>query len=200
MNIGIDIDGVINDLESYHLDYGSKFCYENQLECSLKIKEYKIKNIFSWSDNTYQAFMHEYYYCFLLTSEYLRTHVAEVINNLSRKHRIFILTGRVDRDIPNSNNQSIYTVSKQWLDSNEIYYDQLLITNWDKREAIKNYNIQIMIEDNPQFFKLVSNDPDTLFLCYDAPYNKNISFKNLYRVYSWYGILNVINNLEVDYE
>jgi len=200
MNIGIDIDGVINDLERYHLDYGSKFCSENHINYSLKVQEYKIKNAFGWTDQTYRAFMHEYYHYFLTTSVYLRVHAAEVIRTLSWNHNIFILTARVDKDLPASTNQSMYTVSKHWLDCNEIYYNQLLVTHWDKRDAIKNLNIQIMIEDNPQFLELVSNYTNILFLCYNAHYNEHLSFANLHRVYSWYDILNVINNLEVAHE
>lgn len=31
LRIGIDIDGVINDLERFHLDYGTRYCFENNL-------------------------------------------------------------------------------------------------------------------------------------------------------------------------
>ena len=38
MKIGIDIDGVLTDIEQWQLDYGSKFYYENY---GLEIKNYK---------------------------------------------------------------------------------------------------------------------------------------------------------------
>ena len=38
MKIGIDIDGVLTDIEQWQLDYGSKFFYEKY---GLKIKNYK---------------------------------------------------------------------------------------------------------------------------------------------------------------
>ena len=38
MKIGIDIDGVLTDIEQWQLDYGSKFYYENYC---LEIKNYK---------------------------------------------------------------------------------------------------------------------------------------------------------------
>ena len=31
MKIGIDIDGVLTDLVTFHLDYGIKYAYENNL-------------------------------------------------------------------------------------------------------------------------------------------------------------------------
>ena len=38
MKIGIDIDGVLTDIEQWQLDYGSKFYYEKY---GLEIKNYK---------------------------------------------------------------------------------------------------------------------------------------------------------------
>ena len=44
MKIGIDIDGVLTDIEQWQLDYGSKFYYENY---GLEIKNYFIIMNFS---------------------------------------------------------------------------------------------------------------------------------------------------------
>ena len=37
MNIGIDIDGVLTDIEKFMIDYGTKFCLEEGLEVNIKV-------------------------------------------------------------------------------------------------------------------------------------------------------------------
>ena len=38
MNIGIDIDGVLLDLERFAIDYGTKFCIEENLDIKINIQ------------------------------------------------------------------------------------------------------------------------------------------------------------------
>ena len=40
MKIGIDIDGVLIDLERYVIDYGTKMCVEKQWKINLKLDEW----------------------------------------------------------------------------------------------------------------------------------------------------------------
>ena len=35
MRIGIDIDGVLTDIETFWLDYGSKYCVENNIPLNI---------------------------------------------------------------------------------------------------------------------------------------------------------------------
>ena len=44
MRIGIDLDGVITDIARFVIDYGTKFCYENNLEYKLNVGEYDESN------------------------------------------------------------------------------------------------------------------------------------------------------------
>ena len=41
MKIGIDIDGVLTDIEKWQLDYGSKFYYENYNKGIVNYKGYE---------------------------------------------------------------------------------------------------------------------------------------------------------------
>lgn len=60
MNIGIDIDGVLNEQYNFCIEYGSKYCTE--------IKKYYLKNIdkinttemFEWSDEVAYKFWNKY--------------------------------------------------------------------------------------------------------------------------------------------
>ena len=46
MNIGIDIDGVLADLERYILDCGTKFNVEEGIKTKLKLWQQKIMTIY----------------------------------------------------------------------------------------------------------------------------------------------------------
>ena len=56
MHIGIDIDGVLNNLDEYHIIQGSKFCYENNLPLDLHIEKYKLRSKFNWDKATERQF------------------------------------------------------------------------------------------------------------------------------------------------
>lgn len=64
MNIGIDIDGVINNLDEYHIVEGTKFCYENMLPFNFHINEYKLRNKFNWDRKMEQQFYLQNYMFF----------------------------------------------------------------------------------------------------------------------------------------
>lgn len=40
MKIGIDIDGVLQNMQEFILDYGAKFCYENNIKFEIHDDEY----------------------------------------------------------------------------------------------------------------------------------------------------------------
>lgn len=47
MRIGIDIDGVLTDIEQWQLDYGSKFYYEKYRKNIVNFKGYETTDIFN---------------------------------------------------------------------------------------------------------------------------------------------------------
>ena len=49
MNIGIDVDGVLVDLETKMLTYGTKFSVESNLNIEIKPEEYWETKKFNWS-------------------------------------------------------------------------------------------------------------------------------------------------------
>ena len=47
MKIGIDIDGVLTDIEQWQLDYGSKFVFEQYHKGIINSEGYDIEEIFN---------------------------------------------------------------------------------------------------------------------------------------------------------
>ncbi len=194
MNIGIDIDGVINNLDEYHIVEGTKFCYENMLPFNFHINEYKLRNKFNWDRKMEQQFYLQNYMFFLTTSQYLRPGAKDVIQKLYKNHNIFIITSRQNKDIPEHIETSISDITTQWLHNNCLPYNQLIFTTSDKSETLIKEEITLMIEDNPEYLKQVSDIPIN-FLCFNTNYNLNKFPANVSRIYSWYEILIYIENI-----
>ena len=94
MKIGIDIDGVLTDIEQWQLDYGSKFFYEKY---GLKIKNYKgyeTKEIFDVDIKLDDEFWNKYFREYSINVE-ARKFANEVIDKLKEDgHEIYIITAR----------------------------------------------------------------------------------------------------------
>ena len=68
MRIGIDIDGVLTDIEQWQLDYGSKFYFEKYNKQILDNEGYETTDIFKVDANFYiQSYYYlALYFCFLV--------------------------------------------------------------------------------------------------------------------------------------
>ncbi len=193
MNIGIDIDGVINNLDEFHIAAGTKFCYKHRLPYDMHIEKYKIREKFDWDKTIERSFYQENYLKFLTSNTYLRPYVSEAIHILHKKHNIIIITAREEKDIPSHLNLSMEELTKCWLKDNSILYDKLIFSEVDKTDIIISEKIDLMIEDNPYYLLGISGIQID-FLCFDANYNRQVLSSNIYRVYSWYDILSFMEN------
>lgn len=194
INIGIDIDGVINDLSLFHIACGTKFCYEQELYPHINATEMDSMDIFKWEKEIDNQFWKEYYSELIISKDFIRPYVADVTEILHKdKHRIYIISARHDKDLPVQETQSMYQLTKNCLDFNHIYYDDLILTS-DKWKCILELNVDVMIEDNPTFFTENITSSCNI-LCFDTPYNKSINSQNIVRVYSWFDILNKIKQI-----
>ena len=184
MRIGIDIDGCITDIARFVADYGTKFCYENNIKYVLKEDEYDESKALGISYEETEKFWNKYlpYY----SIEYKpREFVSEVINKLKENNEIYIITARDEAGLPPEYYGHMQELVKEWLKKYSINYDKLIFT--------KENNIDIMIEDSP--YNLIDISNKIQVMCFDNPYNKKIEGENIIRVYSWYDILSKINNI-----
>ena len=60
MKIGIDIDGVLTDMERFLLDHATKFCKENNLPINVKIDNYDERIAFGWTEEQTIKFWNQY--------------------------------------------------------------------------------------------------------------------------------------------
>lgn len=193
MRIGIDIDGVLTDIERFLADYGTKFCIENNLPINIIEGEYDEKKTFNWTEEQTIKFWNEYivYYA----TEYLpREFAPEVINKLKKdEHEIYIITARNDYGVPKEYSGKMKELVSKWLKDNNICYDKIIYTEGSKLPYCVGNYIEIMIEDSPKNIKDLSTKIPVL--CFNCKYNQNVKGKKITRVYSWYDVYSKIKEM-----
>lgn len=192
MRIGIDIDGVLMDIERFIIDYGTKFCMENNLPINIKIGEYDECKMLNIEQEQAIKFWNEYlvYYA----TEYSpREFAPEIIKRLKEEgHEIYIVTGRNDYGLPKEYVGKMKEITEKWLKDNNIYYDKIIFTEGSKLPYCVGNYIETMIEDWDKVAKDVSTKIPVL--CFDCKYNESLEGENITRVYSWNDIYQKINS------
>ncbi len=190
MRIGIDIDGVLTDIEQWQLDVGGKF-FSKFNKSVLNKDGYEITKIFNVSGELDSQFWNEYLYDYV-TKEPSRKYASEVIKKLKDDgNEIYIVTARYLTDRNNEDGEKMRKIVVNWLAEQKIDYDEIIFSPEDKKENCKKYNIDIMIEDKVDNINKISSIIPVI--CFHAGYNNECKGKNIYRVYNWYDIYNLIN-------
>ncbi len=192
MNIGIDIDGVLTDVMSYQIDFGSKFYITKKGKHLTRPNQYESNEIFESSEQDDYEFWNDAIRTYLKLSP--RAFASEVINLLkSEGHQIYIITNRAENlSYCNMTKEAMMSKVKAWLKKYKIKYDKLIFSSGRKLTELAENKIDIMIEDCPA--NIEEQCKHTKVFCYDAKYNEHISHKNVTRVFSWYDIYDKIKN------
>lgn len=193
--IGVDIDGVVNDLTLFHVACGTKYCLNNNIIYTVTNNHMDSADIFQWNAHTDWLFWEQYYLHLLLRSEFIRPFVSEVTKQLINEgHTLIFITARKDQDLPANEPKSMFDITSRYLQENHIYHSDLVLSQ-SKEKVIISKHIDIMIEDNPLFFQKYSSLFNIPLLCFDTLYNTQISGMNVVRVYSWYDVLQKIHSI-----
>lgn len=188
MRIGIDIDGVLNSQYNFCIEYGTKFCNELGMYNLKNINSIDTEGMFLWGEDTAHKFWNKYRKDLVITLP-AKIYSSEVIKKLKEEgHSIYIITARKNNDdwFPETLKKDVEKITKEWLNNNNIYYDEIAFDVKNKGTYCKEKNIDIMIEDDPKNLRnLIGN---TNIIIFDYPYNRNKEFNNLTRGYSWYDI------------
>ena len=196
MRIGIDIDGVLTDVERWQLDYGSKFYYERYKKEIVDFEGYDTNQIFNVDDKLDEEFWREYFKEYSLNVE-ARKFANEVIDKLKQEgHQIYIITARGSFLSHSADVMSIeenQQIVLNWLKNNHINYDKIIFSPEDKLDICKENKIDLMIEDKVDNINKISKIIPVI--CFHAGYNKDCKNSNIIRCYSWYDIYSKINKL-----
>lgn len=184
MRIGINVDGVLTDIERWQLDYGSKYFLSNHDRTIANHKGYEAMDVFNVEEANEADFWNKYLKLYV-TKEPARPFAAEIIRKLKKENNdIFIITARKYTTEDSSDGKKMRKILLRWLKRNGIIYDKIIFTNEDKLDACIANDIDVMIEDKTDNIYNISKKLPVL--CFHANYNEGCTGPNITRCYSWY--------------
>lgn len=195
MRIGIDIDGVLVDLERAMIDYGTKICVEKDWPIELDLTEYAETKIFNWTEEQSLYFWNTYFVEYVTESQ-PRAFASDIIQKLQQEgNEIYFITARNEYGMPQEYCGKMQSLTKKWLEKYDFKYKKLIFApnNEKLQYCIKN-SIDIMVEDSPSNIEYMSNK--IKIIKFDCQYNKNVNNENIITAYSWYHIYEIIKKMQ----
>ena len=129
MNIGIDVDGVLTDMEREMLDYGTKMCVEKGMPIEIDVIEYYETDTFHWNEEQANNFWNRYLVPYVVESK-ARKYSKEIIKKLRNEgNKIYIITARDESGMPADHYGEMQQLTKEWLAKIEIEYDKKKISS-----------------------------------------------------------------------
>ena len=100
LNIGIDIDGVLTDMEREITDYATKMCVEEQIPIKVDSTQYYESDSFGWNQEQVDKFWNKYLVPYVKEAN-LRKYAKEILQKLRKEeNKIYIITARDESGMP----------------------------------------------------------------------------------------------------
>lgn len=194
MNIGIDIDGVLTDLEKAIIDFGTKMSVEEKWPIKIDVSKYWEVEALEWTQEQADKFWNKYLVEYVVESK-PRMFSEEIIEMLKKEeNNIYIITARNEYGMPPEYYGKMQELTREWLKNQDIKYDKLIFARDSEKlhQCIEN-NVEIMIEDSPNNIEDISKKIKVIK--FDCQYNKQILGANVVTAYSWYHIYDIIEKV-----
>lgn len=198
MNIGIDVDGVLVDMEGFQLKYGKLYFSEVHGKGVVNPKAYDIEQIFDCTHAERENFWQKYIWAYCLTEPPLKN-APEIISKLHDDgHKIFLITGRAHTTESGITGKLFRWMLKHWLKKNRIFYDDIVFcsekdSSTDKLDACMDKKIDVMIDDKPE--NLLALADRIKVICYPAVWNEDVESDAFIHVCDWDDIYTKIAEL-----
>ena len=152
MNVGIDIDGVLINFEE-KVRYRAEMynIIERKNSKVINTDTYKIEDTYGWSKEEWNEFSKKYLIEATIESD-IMTGAKEVINLLKKEgHKLIIISSR------GYEGEEMITIVEDKLKKENLIFDKYYWKVKDKLEIIEKENIDIMIDDNSNICKKISD-------------------------------------------
>lgn len=197
MNIGIDIDDTISETFETLLPYAQKYTIEDlkrKSEIDLRgdlSNHFYIVYVNGWNEQEAIAFW-EKHYVEILRKVNIKKFASELINKLRNEgHKIYLITARWDMKTAN-----VEDITKDWLQENNVQYDELIINASDKLSVAKEKKIDVFVDDSFKNCKAISEGMDAKVYLMNTKMNEKLNDENIKRVYSWPEVYSLISKKE----
>lgn len=191
MHIGIDLDGVLADLNGQTVQgYNKLFPDKEPL---------KFEDLASWNYLVEKRGMSKKLQTKIFnkvwrdwkdlpTVENSLSTAAVILELKAKGHTISIITHR---------HPYTHSYVPKWLNSKGILYDNLLLVS-NKTGIEKHQFVDLLVDDHPRVVEIADQYPNTFILLRNQPWNTHIEtvdILNVYRIYSLTEVPNVVGKL-----
>lgn len=190
MNLGLDIDGVLTNIEDFQFRYGIPYFKNKYQKDMVNEKGKNIRQIFDCTKEEELEFWKENLIRYAV-AEPARENAAEYTKwAYENGHHIYIITCRIFATKENYLGKLMRFIVKNWLKRNKIRYDEIIFCDEDKSEAIKKYDIRYMVDDDPDNIDALKDL--TGIICMNAKCNEHITYENVKRCYNFAEVVDYV--------
>ena len=192
MNIGIDIDDTLSQLYMLAKEELKNYMIEKNFNYKvINENPYHFTDIYDWSKQEKDDFWWEKYLT-IINNAQPQENVSQVTKQLKADgHNIYIITARSHQF-----HHDPYQESYDWLQKNNIYFDELIVNCADKSQICKEKQIDVLIDDHPTNVEVVLNAGINSWL-FSAVHNLNYNNENVKRFNNWNEIYESIKQINI---
>ena len=183
MVFGIDIDGVLTDIEHYQLEIGGRF-FKNKYHIDpVDPAGYEITDIFGMGKRGFYAFWSRHLFSYA-RKERSREGARQCLTRLADDgHSLHIITKRAMSDWRGPLGMLMRFIVRRWLKREGIPYDSITYCSGNKLREVRQFGVDAMIDDSPRIIRALMGQCD--IICFDAAYNRDITGEGIYHAGSW---------------
>lgn len=173
MNLGLDIDGVLTNIEAFQFKHGIPYFKQKYNKDVVNENGKDIKQLFECTKEEELGFWKRNLVRYAI-AEPARVNAAEYTKwAYENGHHVYIITSRIFSTKQNFLGKLMRFIVKNWLKRNKIRYDEISFCDEDKAHAIKKYNIEYMVDDDPDNINALKDL--TQIICMNAKCNEHIT-------------------------
>lgn len=195
MRIGVDIDGVLCNLNGYVQKYFKKYLESNNIPYKFDKYQERFYQQFNVEEKDEKAFWNEYIFNYAKNT--VRLNNASLITHKLHNdgHQLIIITSRKHSSYDNKQGEIMREIILNWLKKNKIYYDEIYYSNEriGKRDLVIKNNIDIMIDDSIRNINEISEIIPVII--FKNPANRKSKGKNKILANGWKDIYKIITEM-----
>lgn len=192
MRIGVDVDGILTNLQEFMNKAGKDFAKRHNIECKNNVYGYNTLERFGWGKEIDNLFWEETFFLYCNNVK-MKENASQIIHKLKEDgHKIYIVTARYYCEENTSLGEKSRECLTNWLKNNDIYYDKIFYTGGktSKLPIIEDNQIDIFIDDAVKNIDEISKKIPVI--CLNEPYNKVYENNNMTRCENWEEIYRII--------
>ena len=194
MIFGIDIDGVLTDIESYQLQVGGRYFQKKYHIDPVNPAGYEITDIFGMGKKGFYSFWSRHLFSYA-RKEHARTGAKQCLARLAEEgHSLHIITKRALSDWRGPLGMFMRFLVRRWLRREGIPYDSITYCKGNKVSEVKKFRVDAMIDDSPSIIRALMGQ--CAVICFDAAYNRDIIGEGIYHAENWDEVYDVCASLE----